>query len=236
MKTFFKSKSMPDIYGLKRYYDDVAKNHCPFARPAFQEQKSLYSLYPIPSGKDSYLFKRIFFTVLIHFELLRIQRLKNLNDNKIFLLTENIGFGSPESNSLKYEFDWIHWFMKILYTTKGWAFGKFWLGEKLDNKHGIPIPPPPINLFTMRSLLKPNDSRFFEKTPELVSDYLNSIDDLSNVIEYQNDFSKIENISDVQDLVSSFIENNLFSEILIRVDRKEKEIGKQITLKKFKYV
>lgn len=236
MKTFYKSQEIPSLFGLEQYFNDIADNHCPFARPAFEEKKSLYSLYAIPEGCKKEAFRRLFFTILIHFELLRIQRFNSIKDKKVFLLTENIIFGDLESESLKYEFDWIHWFMKILYTSKGWVFGKFWLGEELDNKHGIPIPPPPINLFTMRSLLKPNDTRFFDKTPELISDYFNSIDDLSQVIVSQDILLHVKNSDDVEILINKFIENDLFSEILSIIDAKEKEISKQITLKKFKYV
>lgn len=71
----------------------------------------------------------------------------------------------------------------IHYTEVGVLFGKFWLGEEEDSKAGIPIPPPPYHILSIRSAIIKRDPKFFQKAPGLLGDLLESDDDGRDVME-----------------------------------------------------
>lgn len=56
-------------------------------------------------------------------------------------------------------------------------FGKFWKGEQDTSRDDRLIPIPPDHFLSIRSAIKPMDSRFFSLAPQLTDTYLKSCDD-----------------------------------------------------------
>jgi hypothetical protein len=160
----------------EKYLVEIAQNHCPFLEPSRKENKMAHSHYIFQSRLP---IQEMLSLAILHTEL---SKTDSLNNNLGYLTCENLLFDSScdiTQETWKWMFDWVHWFMKVLYTDSGWVFGKFWKGEKILDKNQKEIISPPVNLFSIRKGIHPeyskksNDLRFFElKSPELKKYFL----------------------------------------------------------------
>lgn len=168
----FRNPEMPAMVGLSEYFDAVARN-CPFAQPAKMSRYTRFTVYP---GSD-FQTEDVLLITLLHMEILRHEYIASSGDTQRWLLNENIIFGNTQSADLKEEFIKTHWFLTVLYTVKGWVFGKFAKNSYPKERTDIVVSEQQINLFSIRALIPERDNRFYEKIPGLQGDLSNYTDD-----------------------------------------------------------
>jgi len=163
---------------LRSYMNQIA-NHCPFTKPSQKAGVLYFTDYVV----EKQSIKTVLLLAILHIEILRRDRVV-VPKKKSFLLCDNlvIDYGERLSTEeCKKVFDWVHYICKCIYIPKKLIFGKFWKGEEAQDRHGVQIPAPPVNLFSIRTLLNPNDIRFLEKSPKLLEEFHKSMDDLGDV-------------------------------------------------------
>lgn len=210
---------------ITKYIGNIGTEHCPFIFPSSKVNLLLFSHHKYNKPASSIaLIEHFFYVLLLHTEIFRKHR-KSLEENKILLCDNIIIEYDKKIIENKILFNWIHWFLKIIYTEKGVGFGKFWKGEKILSKEGKSIIPPPINLFSIRSLLKPQDLKFFIKTEYLKNYFLSSDDDGSGIFDkiisnnedavfFDENISSVKNKKEFDDLIVELKLKNIFDECL----------------------
>ncbi|MFA7194008.1 MAG: DUF6875 domain-containing protein [Candidatus Paceibacterota bacterium] len=206
----------------KTYMESIA-THCPFTKPSHEAGLLNFSAYKV--GKHA--IEKVYLLAAIHTEILRIDRRK-LPSNQGFLLCENLIIEFENLNQIKdfkTVFDWVHWILKCTYTTRKLVFGKFWKGEVAESRRGIPLPPPPVNLLSCRTLLDPNDLRFFDKTPEFYDAFKKATDseDTTSLI----DVIGVETCAAVEKLTDQLMQEGYFHKVLDEVVKIEYKLGKK---------
>lgn len=180
-------------------YLSHVEGFCPFLKPSRDKNLSWFTEYNIDEYGIEKFAEIIFYTGLIHTEILRVNRKKYPSDK--ILYSENIVFKVEEKNLNGEEvFSWPHWCLKTLYTKTGILFGKFWDGEEDIAKNGFQLPVPPLHFLSIRSAIKKKDKRFFEKATSLLDDFEMAEDDGADVVEVANVWDK-----EIKSLVKSFI-------------------------------
>ena len=177
----FRTCDVPDLNGLQGYVDSVSSGFCPYIRPSTKMKAMHNTVYTL--DEEEGLEASIFYLGLLHTEILRDARFSNPARMAV-LSCENLifRFATEDEVDGKALFAWPHWLLKIHYTEAGVLFGKFWLGEEEASQAGIPIPPPPYHVLSIRSAIIKRDPQFFQKAPELLGDLLESDDDGRDVM------------------------------------------------------
>lgn len=168
------------------YCRSIGEHYCPYVMPALQQKVLYFTEYRCVGENLTYLQQKLFYTGLLHTELLRQERVQQKTKLKAALLCENVVFHlgtNGESIDGRELFDWPHWCLKILYTEVGILFGKFWQGEEDFTRDGRSIPKPPCHILSIRSAVKAVDHRFFQKAPDLHPEFEQSRDDGRNVLD-----------------------------------------------------
>jgi hypothetical protein len=122
--------------------------------------------------------EHIFYLGYLHTELLRAKRVESSSSIEKLLLCENLIFRFDAEDTVDgmAMMEWPHWALKLLYTKTGVLFGKFWKGEREVSRSGVPIPPPPYHLLSIRSGIKERDAAFFKKAQFLLEDFTAALD------------------------------------------------------------
>ena len=177
----FRANKVPDLYGLETYVESISAGFCPYIGPSTKSNAMRNTVYELDESEG--LEASIFYLGFLHTEIMRDARFKDPSrvavlscDNLIFR------FQSEETVDGRALFAWPHWLLKIHYTEVGVLFGKFWLGEQEESKAGVPIPPPPYHILSVRSAIIKRDPKFFQKAPGLLGDLLESDDDGRDVM------------------------------------------------------
>jgi hypothetical protein len=181
----FRSTSLMDLDIFASYLGAVSNGFCPFVEPAQEEGILLVSEYYLKENDAQSLEEAIFYTGVLHTELLRKERRVQKTRKSHDLFSENILFHLPENAEVVGPelFAWPHWLLKLLYTKVSIMFGKFWEGEQDASRDGREIPVPPNNFLSIRSAIKPIDVRFFMKAPQLTDEYVHSCDSGESVFD-----------------------------------------------------
>ncbi len=178
----FRAHEVPDLNGLRNYIDNIASGFCPYITPSTKASAMHNTTYTLNDKED--LEASIFYMGLLHTEILRDSRFKN-PPRVAVLSCDNLIFRFSNEAEIdgKALFAWPHWLLKVHYTEVGVLFGKFWLGEEENSRLGIPIPPPPYHVLSIRSAIVKRDPKFFQKAPDLLGDMLESDDDGRDIME-----------------------------------------------------
>lgn len=199
----FRTANLNGLPEFESYMDAIAQMFCPFIEPSQKRNVLFFSEYDLRSLLPEKIKAGIFYTSLIHTELLRRERRKQTTRIAHDMLSENCIFYFSANMDEKGEelFSWPHWMLKCLYTKTSIMFGKFWKGEQINSRDGRPIPPPPLHFLSIRSAIKPTDINFFKKAPKLTPEYLSSCDNGASVFEgvpfeVPSCVVEIENLSD----------------------------------------
>ena len=205
---------------VKDYLGAVSASFCPYIEPSDLRNLLLFSEYAIDVRDEESLCRNLFYVGLIHTEILRADRLRIGEKKGSLLASENMIFDGEFINQIEGEhvFRWPHWLLKVLYTDMGLLFGKFWKGERVKSRDGREVPAPPVHLLSVRSAVKPVDSRFFEITPELLESHASSFDDGAIFV-----FPMSADTREVLDLIRSStrsgIEHPSVIELCVRCER-----------------
>lgn len=234
----FRSKDITNIEVVDEYLLNISKNHCPFISPSVENKVMNFSIYSISNCSFDDIQKFIFYTGLIHTYAFRSDRSKQLKHKESLLFCENIIYNIDKEVNGESLFSYPHWFLKLLFTEKSILFGKFWKGEAAKNKNDVEILIPPIHLLSIRSAIKPIDSRFFAFTPELNEFYINSEDDKQGVLNFINKQSLKKIIQEMEDLnynyknkdgfhriINKMMDSELYLEIANWASGLEQELG-----------
>ena len=164
---------------FEKYLDTIGSRFCPFLEPARGNEVLFFSKYTIEETKVETLKQKMFYLSFIHTELLRRARAEEEDKQRANLICENLIFRFPSEDDVDGAelLSIPHWLLKCAYTQVGVLFGKFWKGEQDTAKSGEEITPPPLHFISIRSALKPVDSRFFTKARILENAYRESEDD-----------------------------------------------------------
>lgn len=193
----FRSSTMPNLEGFKEYFDAVAFR-CPFAQPAKNKGYARFTSYDF----EKWDLKDITLLVFLHIEILRKEysELKKLNKSNAYLLNENLIFGDSNTPQLKDIFIQIHWFFTLLYTKKGWVFGKFYKFSYPKDRTNIIISDYQLNLVSLRPIMPQFDGRFYEKIYGLQGDLATYTDDGKSLFPLQNNIIDIDNLTCKEDI------------------------------------
>ena len=187
----FRTSDLSSLEGFPEYLQVISQNFCPFLLPALTEKVLLFTEYYFSEEEIlnfQELQEEIFLAALVHTELLRRKR-RHLPPRKALLMSENLIFSFKTRAALNYRklHSYPHWYLKMLYTHLGLMFGKFWPGEKERSRDDRLIPDSPLSFLAIRTAFKDKDVRFFEKSPELLTDYFLASDaDLAFPVEGGN--------------------------------------------------
>jgi hypothetical protein len=99
------------------------------------------------------------------------------------LVCHNIAIVGPtDILSAQAVLDWPHWIARNLYAPVGLMIGKFWVGEREDDKYGRAIMPPPVSYFSTRHSYPAKDARFLRRLPAVAAALAAAVDDGRNVL------------------------------------------------------
>lgn len=156
---------------LESYCERVGSGFCPYLIPARRAATVWFSAYHL--GESQPVHEYIFYLGLLHTELLRRERAHQPREALRRLYCENVIFRFPKEEDVdgRELFAWPHWLLKILYTQADLLFGKFWLGEEEYTRDSRQVPVPPRHLLSIRSAVKPLDTRFFGRAPQLLAEH-----------------------------------------------------------------
>jgi len=205
------------VAGLSEYCSAIGEGFCPFLQPAQKERVLYFSAYYLRGEEIRVLQEDIFYAGVLHTELLRKERARQSTIRAKTLICENLVFYLENHTGNAYGaelFAWPHWFLKLLYTEVGVLFGKFWQGERDYTRDGRSIPIPPQHLLSIRSAVKPVDSRFFLKAPELTMEYHLSSDNGQNVLSQIMNSRTREIINRVQEFPLQDVSQEVFQSLM----------------------
>ncbi len=153
------------------YLEKIAQDHCPFLRDSLFRGGTVTDVFRISEDVYSLDFLRLFLAVLRCVEGFVAQRRKFTARAKL-LYCRNIAMIGPIGEAAEWNrlMSSLHWPLKDDYTACGVMFGKFWPGEALTSRSGVPIPDPPFGLLSIRSALRHRDQAFFERSPWLIGE------------------------------------------------------------------
>lgn len=172
----FRTNEVPGLPGLETYVESISAGFCPYISLSTKSNAMRNSVYALDEKEG--LEASIFYLGLLHTEILRDSRLNGQPRVTVFACDNLIfRFNSEDEIDGRALFAWPHWLLKIHYTEVGILFGKFWLGEEENSQAGVPIPPPPYHILSIRSAIVKRDPKFFQKAPNLLGDLLESDDD-----------------------------------------------------------
>ncbi|HKX33392.1 MAG TPA: hypothetical protein VJ302_37285 [Blastocatellia bacterium] len=237
---------------VKDYLDAVSASFCPYINPSGLHNLLLFSEYRVDARDEESLCRNLFYVGLIHTEILRASRLQIDEKRGNLLACENLIFDGEALNQIEGEdiFRWPHWFLKVLYTGRGVLFGKFWKGERVKSRDGRDVPVPPVHLLSIRSAVKPIDSRFFGITPELLEIHASSFDAGARAFDFPMSSGSQEMLdligtlarseiwqSSVIDLCSRCERTSLFEDCLKEVISREISLsGQSFTQNRFRHL
>jgi TRAP-type mannitol/chloroaromatic compound transport system permease small subunit len=156
---------------MNEYLSDIAKDFCPFLKPAIDKKLCKFLTYNIATHSLIDAQEFLFCAGLMHTASLRLARKEHGRYG--YLYCENAILVTSEAvTSIGSElFAWPHWCLKTLYTKSAVVYGKFWIGEEDTARDGRPIPAPSVHLLSVRSAIKAKDGRFFKKAAMLRDDF-----------------------------------------------------------------
>jgi len=203
--------SHPDPFS--QFCSTVADSFCPYLRPA-EERNCLYlSTYVVQADNQAKAQEEMFYISIAHTEMLRKQRRFETRPGTALLICDNLSFiieGHAAFRDMEKLISWPHWMLKNLYLDVGFMFGKFAVGQQRISRSGEDLPEPPIHFMSIRSLVKERDPYFFTKTPELLANAINAIDDGRNVHAPFLEESILENVEEMR-------KHSYFSNVLERL-------------------
>lgn len=170
-----------NIPSTEAEYLTTLRAHCPFVQPAQEQELLLFSKYTVKVS-PALAEEAVFYRCVVHTETMRQARFRIKSGKHI--LCENVVFDfcGESSAAAKDVFSWPHWCLKVLYTSVGVMFGKFWVGERTLARNGQKIPEPAMNFISVRSAIKIKDERFFQKSPHLIPEFFDAADKGDNIL------------------------------------------------------
>jgi len=169
---------------FNQYIEKIENSFCPFLSPARENKVLFFTRYSLPFSDMTDLQEVIFYSCMIHTEILRKERTVASNE-KVGLMCENNLYSFPGEDSVNggVLLSMPHWLLKCLYTQTGLLFGKFWKGEVDISKTKKPIPSPPEHFISIRPAVKNLDHRFFSKVKILRGEFEVAQDHGQDVLE-----------------------------------------------------
>ncbi len=163
--------------GIASYFKSISQKFCPFMKPADDAGVLRYSFFSV-QGSFVEVERRIFAIGFVLTERFRWQRQNASKTSERALMCENPIFEFQDTiENEQAVLAWPHWLLKLMYLEAGVMYGKFWKGEKENDRRGIPIPEPVCTFMSIRSAVKAKDVRFFEEQLEFVPTLEQSFDD-----------------------------------------------------------
>ncbi len=203
---------LDDSTSFAKYNQIIAEKFCPYLIPAAKEGVIFQSSLPDLSLKTvEEAQAAICLACIVLTERLRQYRREH-NNKKGLLYCENLVINKvPKHLDLKDGGELVrvpHTILNCLYTDVGIVFGSFWKEIELISKASENVPPPPYPFIAIRSIVKPKDFYFFEKSPSSVLETVKmSNDDGRNVFTpFKSEFPKLP-------IIDSLTDFHLFNEL-----------------------
>jgi hypothetical protein len=91
-------------------------------------------------------------------------------------------FGPVDIPTARAVLDWPHWIARKLYAPVAVMVGKFWIGEKEQDRDGIDIAAPPVSFFSVRHSFTAKDARFLANLPAVAVELAQADEDGHDVL------------------------------------------------------
>lgn len=172
--------SDPAVPGIAEYVEAVTA-HCPYLGPSAQRGLTLWELWePVqPETFADDTADAAWFAV----GLAGAERVRELARTSGPLVCANVAVRwSAHTRVQRDALAWPHWALKALYAPVGVMVGNSWKGETDTDRHGRPIPEPPVTFLSLRSAVRARDPRLMTRTPAVADIVADAVDDGRDVL------------------------------------------------------